>query len=122
MDDPFKERIRLDKFLSDAHKSASSTLIVGFGTNTSAGVLNIRHGRSAKQMLCWANYSGIGIEDLNSKGIARYAMPKVISLGTAMGDTPRHSQVCVTLLPFSPRLAGSPSAKMCGCQRANAAK
>ena len=73
MDVPFENNIKLDSFLSDAQRG----LVECFGC-----WLRDRHFhrqrvqsyvRAAKLVLCWANCSGIGIEDLNSKGLARYA-------------------------------------------------
>ena len=64
---PFKERIKLDKFLSDAQREC----VEHFGCwlrdkHFSRGPVQ-HYVRAAKQVLCWANYAGIGIEDLNSK-------------------------------------------------------
>ena len=67
MDVPFKDNIKLDKFLSDAQREWVEHSVVGFGTNTSAGGQYSSHVRAAKRVLCWANCAGIGIEDLNSK-------------------------------------------------------
>ena len=73
MDAPFKDKIRLDNFLSDAQREC----VDRFGCwlrdkHYSRGPVR-RYVRAAKRVLCWANYAGIGIEGLNSKGIARYA-------------------------------------------------
>jgi len=73
MDALFKDNIKLDRYLSDAQREC----VEHFGCwlrdkHFSRGPVQ-RHVRAAKRVLCWANYTGIGIEDLNSTGIARYA-------------------------------------------------
>ena len=73
MDALFKDQIKLDKFLSEAQREC----VERFGCwlrekhFTLGPVQN--HVRAAKRVLCWANSSGMGIEDLNAEGLARYA-------------------------------------------------
>ena len=73
MDIAFKNGIKLDKFLSDAQRE----WVERFGCwlrdkHFSRGPVQC-HVRAAKRVLCWAGDAGVGIEDLNSKAVARYA-------------------------------------------------
>ena len=73
MDAPFKDKIKLDNFLSDAQRECVERFGCWLRDKHFSREPVQRHVRAAKRVLCWANYAGIGIEDLNSKGIARYA-------------------------------------------------
>jgi len=73
MDALFKDKIKLDKFLSDAQRGWVERFGCSLRDKHFSRVAAQHHVRGAKRVLCWANYTGIGIESLNSKGIARYA-------------------------------------------------
>ena len=73
MDALFKDNIRLDRFLSDAQRGLVECFKRWLRDKHFSQSPVQRNVRAAKQVLCWANYKGIGIEDLNSKGLARYA-------------------------------------------------
>lgn len=69
----FKDRIKLDKFLSDAQKK----WVERFGSwlrDKHYNQWSVQYYvRAAKLVLCWSENAGLEIQDLNSKGIARYA-------------------------------------------------
>ena len=73
MDALFRHKIRLDKFLSDAQRACVERFGCWLRDKHFSRCSVRRHCRSAKRLLCWANYAGIGIEDLNSRGLAQYA-------------------------------------------------
>jgi integrase/recombinase XerD len=73
MDVPFQNNIRLDKFLSDAQRECVERFGCWLRDKHFHRQRVRSYVRAAKLVLCWANCSGIGIEDLNSKGLARYA-------------------------------------------------
>ena len=73
MDVPFEKRIKLDSFLSNAQRECVERFGCWLRDKHFRRKPLQRHVRAAKGLLCWANRAGVGIEDLNSKGIARYA-------------------------------------------------
>jgi len=73
VDARFKDYIKLDQFLSDAQRECVEHFGCWLRDKHFSREPVQSHVRAAKRVLCWANYTGIGIEGLNSKGIARYA-------------------------------------------------
>ena len=73
MDALFKNNIELDKFLSDAQRECVERFGCWLRDKHFSRDSVQCYVRAAKRVLCWANYTGIGIEDLSSKGIAQYA-------------------------------------------------
>ena len=107
MDVAFKGGIKLDNFLSDAQRE----WVERFGR-----WLRDKHYRresvpgyvrAAKRVLWWANCAGLGIEDLNSEGITRYAgtLKARGRLRKCNGKYTEALEALVTLPPFSLKLA-----------------
>jgi hypothetical protein len=70
MDALFKDKIKLDKFLSDAQRGCVERFGCWLRDKHFSRVAAQHHVRAAKRVLCWANCTGMGIEDLNSEGVA----------------------------------------------------
>ena len=104
MDVPFKDNIKLDNFLSDAQRECVERFGCWLRDKHYSREPVLRYVHAAKRVLCWADDAGVGIEALNSKGIARYASALEARgrLRYRNGGYTRHSEVLGDLQPFSP--------------------
>ena len=73
MDVAFKSGIKLDNFLSDAQREWVERFCRWLRDKHYRRESVPGYVRAAKRVLWWANCAGLGIEDLNSEGITRYA-------------------------------------------------
>ena len=73
MDVPFENNIKLDSYLSDAQREYVERFGCWLRDKHYSQEALERYVCAAKRLLCWVNCRGVGIEDLNSKGITRYA-------------------------------------------------
>ena len=73
MDVAFKSGIKLDNLLSDAQREWVERFCRWLRDKHYRRESVPGYVRAAKRVLWWANCAGLGIEDLNSEGITRYA-------------------------------------------------